>query len=232
MHISIGVSAKSGTYGIKQTKSDPTTGSMKELLNSSLPHSRSSETTVQLDVSSSKYDSDDLELLGVCIHIFTPYVEIAFSEDQVCLIASILYGLSDVLGSLLPEQQSEPPKMPEVVTQNVMGWSSTISPTLLRESSIDSSSEKTPPIGDLTGNMDPDGVKLSLWLQWSISRFCIKLYSRDHRDYATKKESSAQKPNLKLVLDVEEFVNSYDLQSVYLKITFKVTSINIRHFKR
>ncbi|CAH2018039.1 unnamed protein product [Acanthoscelides obtectus] len=95
----------------------------------------------------------------------------------------------------------------------------------------DSSSGKTASKLKKPDNADSDSIKLTAWVQWTITRFTIELLSNEcNTDLENDLES--QQPMLKLVVDAEDIVSSLDLQSVYLKIKSKIGSASIQHFKR
>lgn len=143
-----------------------------------------------------------------------------------------MYGLTEVVNTLLPAKTKDnSPKSPEAV-QSVLGWGSTISPTLLRESTASSVSEKTASTSKVTKNVENESAKLTPWVQWTIAHFKIQVLSHDTKDFSIENVSYLYHPNVKLVMDAEGIVTSLDFQSVYLKIKSKIASANIRHFKR
>ncbi|KAF5296670.1 hypothetical protein FQR65_LT10210 [Abscondita terminalis] len=168
--------------------------------------------------------------IGICIHVDMSHIDLSVSEVQICLIASILCGLTEVISTLFPRRNTQDVKLPEVL-QTVVGWSSNVSPTVARESTLDSESEKTPPISSIPAVLD-ENVKLTLWIQWTITRFKITLLSHNVNTVPVLDNSYLYNPNLKLVLDAEDIVSSLDLQSVYLKIKTKVAAVNVQHFER
>ena len=65
-------------------------------------------------------------------------------------------------------------------------------------------------------------------MQWTITRFRIKLYSQNSAE-----TPSPQKPQLlKLVFDMEDIMASLDVQDIYTKFKSKIVTANILHFKR
>ncbi|KAG5888478.1 hypothetical protein JTB14_022106 [Gonioctena quinquepunctata] len=192
--------------------------------------------TVGLSTRPSKIDDEstpgtksDIAYLGVCVHIDMTPIVISTSEVQVYLFASILYGLMEVASNLMPEKSKVAPKTPDVpiLKKN----SSTISPTIIRENTVDSTSEKTPPIASIQRENTEDSVKLTAWVQWTITRFTIELLSSEYKNIPENELESLQ-PRLKLVVDAEDIVSSLDFQSVYLKIKSKIGSVSIQHYKR
>ena len=63
---------------------------------------------------------------------------------------------------------------------------------------------------------DTDKLKLSLWLQWTLQKFCFSLYG-------------GADP-MKISCEVEDLTTSFDLQGVYSKVTCKVGSLNVNHY--
>ncbi|XP_076265664.1 vacuolar protein sorting 13B isoform X3 [Rhynchophorus ferrugineus] len=178
----------------------------------------------------------DIGYLGICVHIDMTPVIISTSEVQVYLFASILYGLMEVAQNLLPLPKNKtsgktPP--PDVIpTSLITKGSTTISPTVQNDDT-EHSSQKTPPLNEAAiANvvLDHESVKLTAWIQWTITRFTIELLSCPFKDNESEAESS--QPKLKLILDAEDIVSSLDFQSVYLKIKSKIGSASIRHFER
>lgn len=172
----------------------------------------------------------DIGYLGVCVHIDMTPIFISTSEVQIYLFASILHGLVEVGSNLFPDQPRQIPKSPEVQLPVVKG-SSTLSPTLLKENTFDSTSEKTPPDYLTPQENIDDTVKLTAWVQWTITRFTIELLSNEVST-VNDEELDSLLPRLKLVVDAEDIVSSLDFQNVYLKIKSKVGSASIQHYKR
>ncbi|KAK4875062.1 hypothetical protein RN001_011484 [Aquatica leii] len=175
--------------------------------------------------------NDSGEPLGICIHVDMSPIDLSVSEVQICLIASILYGLTEVICNLLPNFSNDYASKSPDVLQTVVGWSSSVSPTVLRESTADSVSEKTPSSSAVPVVTD-DNVKLTAWIQWTITRFKVTLLSHNIKKTLIADDSYLYTPNLKLVLDAEDIVSSLDFQSVYLKIKTKIAAVNVQHFKR
>lgn len=174
----------------------------------------------------------DIGYLGICVHVDMTPIVISTSEVQVYLFASILYGLMEVATNLMPEKPKPVPKTPDVIPPIITKGSSTLSPTILRENTLDSESEKTPPISNVAQeNIDTESVKLTAWIQWTITRFTIELLSSEYLR-SVEDELESLQPRLKLVIDAEDIVSSLDFQSVYLKIKSKIGSMSILHFKR
>ncbi|XP_074031826.1 vacuolar protein sorting 13B isoform X2 [Leptinotarsa decemlineata] len=173
----------------------------------------------------------DIAYLGICVHIDMTPILISTSEVQVYLFASILYGLMEVATNLMPEKNKLMSKTSDVIPPILNKNSSTLSPTVIRETTLDSISEQTPPNSFIQGEGVDDSVKLTAWVQWTITRFTIELLSSEYKNKAEEELESLQ-PRLKLVVDAEDIVSSLDFQSIYLKIKSKIGSMSVQHYKR
>nr|CAI5821779.1 unnamed protein product [Callosobruchus analis] len=184
----------------------------------------------------------EIGYLGICVHIDMTPILVSTSEVQVYLFASILYGLVEVATNLMPKRQRgtpPSPKLPEVVPQVVLNksGSSAVSPsTAHKDNTLESNSDKSPSVlvkkkPDGLAAPDSESIKLTAWVQWTITRFTIELLSNECNS-PNENDLESQQPRLKLVVDAEDIVSSLDLQSVYLKIKSKIGSASIQHFKR
>lgn len=174
----------------------------------------------------------DIASLGICVHIDMTPIVISTSEVQIYLFASILYGLMEVSSNWFPEKSKQLTKTPDVVPPVLTKSSSTASPTLLRENTLDSTSDQTPSTSNpITANLENESVKLTAWVQWTVTRFTIELLSSEHKNLSDEDVESLQ-PRLKLVIDAEDIVSSLDFQSIYLKVKSKIGSVSIQHYKR
>jgi vacuolar protein sorting-associated protein 13B len=158
--------------------------------------------------------------LGVYVHIDVTPIMISVSEAQMYLLASLIYGLSEFFSSLTPKKSVEPQKILESLPSIMTVASPSLSPTA-KENTLDNTSGTIPgpEIGD--NIMNNENVKLTAWIQWTITKFSIELQSYESNN-----------TQLKLVIDVEDIVSSLDYQSVYLKMKSKIGSISIQHYKR
>jgi vacuolar protein sorting-associated protein 13B len=158
--------------------------------------------------------------LGVYVHIDVTPIMISVSEAQMYLLASLIYGLSEFFNSLTPKKSVEPQKILESLPSIMTVASPSLSPTA-KENTLDNTSGTIPgpEIGD--NIMNNENVKLTAWIQWTITKFSIELQSYESNN-----------TQLKLVIDVEDIVSSLDYQNVYLKMKSKIGSISIQHYKR
>lgn len=147
-------------------------------------------------------------------------------------MTSILYGLVEVFENCMPKSKKRPLKSPPSTPPvAVLTKSTTHSPTILKESTLESTSEHTPPISTQE-KLASDNVKLTAWIQWTITRFTLKLYSHSTVALTSADMSYVQEPTLKLTVEAEDIVSSLDFQSVYLKIKSKVGLAKAMHFER
>lgn len=187
---------------------------------------------VSLSATVAQSSKTDIASLGVCVHIDMTPIVISTSEVQIYLFASILYGLMEVSSNWFPEKSKQSPKTPDVVPPVLTKSSSTVSPTLPRENTLDSTSEKTPSTNNpITANIESENVKLTAWVQWTVTRFTIELLSNEHKTLSDEDVESLQ-PRLKLVVDAEDIVSSLDFQSIYLKVKSRIGSVSIQHYRR
>lgn len=69
---------------------------------------------------------------------------------------------------------------------------------------------------------EKDGLVLTAWIQWTITKITIKLYIM----------GQANTSSLKLMLELEDIITSLDLQSVYMQLKSKITTATIFHYVR
>lgn len=175
-------------------------------------------------MSSPGMNKPDIDSLGICVHVDMTPIDITMSEVQICLIASILYGLTEVAFNLIPEASSNTNNNANAVEvlPPITGQSTTMSPTIIKDSTMDSISEDTPQISMHTDNMQTDNVKLTAWIQWTVTRFSVAILSHNAKELSTTKMGYTHRPKLKLMFEAEDIVSSVDFQSVYLKMKSKV----------
>lgn len=170
--------------------------------------------------------SSSIGCLGVCVHIDMSPITISISEAQVCLIAGILYSLValvEVVTRKKVKEQKAAETTPPVIIKN---------PTQKENSTQeDSTSEQSTPL-TIQDTQENENVKLTAWIQWTIARFTMKVYTNNIDMLVDPKMSYLEDPTMKLVLDAEDIVSSLDFQSVYLKIKSKISTVNIKHYER
>lgn len=191
--------------------------------------SKTSEVSAKLNpfTQSVEEETSTIGCLGVCVHIDMSPIAISISEVQVCLMASILYGLLTVMEQVAPKrtkEQKSPEPTPPVIVKNPPQ-----SPQ--KQSTQDSTSEQSAPL-TIQDGQENENVKLTAWIQWTIARFTVKVYTNSLDMLANLTTSYLEEPGMKLVLDAEDIVSSLDFQSVYLKIKSKIGTANIKHYER
>ncbi|KRT78503.1 hypothetical protein AMK59_7594, partial [Oryctes borbonicus] len=170
-----------------------------------------------------------LTTLGICIHIDTTPTNIILSELQVALLVSILHAFLEVGNNLAATTVEENQKSPESLP--VINAQSSASPTtILKESTIDSISEQSPHLGINMSEIENENIKLTAWIQWTVTKFSIEMLSYKMEDFSSDDFSYDKPPNLKLVIEAEDLVSSLDFQSVYLKFKSKMGSASIQHY--
>ncbi|VEN36376.1 unnamed protein product [Callosobruchus maculatus] len=142
-----------------------------------------------------KTKGSDIGYLGICVHIDMTPILVSTSEVQVYLFASILYGLMEVATNLMPKRRERvgggaavsglPPKMADVIpsqmaANNGKSGSSAVSPSTAHKDHtfLDSNSDKSSSLSaakkkpDATAATTPDSdhIKLTAWVQWTITR--------------------------------------------------------------
>lgn len=143
-------------------------------------------------------------------------------------MTSILYGITAMLSIILPNV-NENPKSPDVLPY-AREQPSTVSPTLIGETTVDSKSSKSQPI-DVNSEHEDENLKLTAWIQSTITKLRVEIFSHYSSDVG-QTLLYMKKPKLKLVFEAEDIVSSLDFQNVYLKIKSKIGSASIRHFQR
>ncbi|CAG9862164.1 unnamed protein product [Phyllotreta striolata] len=176
-------------------------------------------------------DSNKIDIgpLGIYIHVDVTPILISTSEVQVYLFASILYGLIEVSENLMPDSTGKS-SIPEAISSAAIKDSSvSLTENVIREVSFESLSDQTPTIATNKENPDEAGVKLTAWVQWTITRFTVELLSND---CSLTSDSESSDCRLNLVIDAEDIVSSIDFQNVYLKMKSKIGSMSIQHYKK
>ncbi|XP_008197902.1 intermembrane lipid transfer protein VPS13B isoform X1 [Tribolium castaneum] len=153
--------------------------------------------------------------LGVYVHIDVTPIIISVSEAQMYLLASLIYGLTEFFNSLVPKKTIEVQKQPDLPSIITVA-SPSLSPTVKDQTLESSGTIPGPDSSDTNEN-----VKLTAWIQWTVTKFSIELLAHETSDC-----------QLKLVIDVEDIVSSLDYQNVYLKMKSKIGSISVQHYRK
>ncbi|XP_038051923.1 vacuolar protein sorting-associated protein 13B-like [Patiria miniata] len=172
--------------------------------------------------------------LGLCVHADMQEIQMACSKSQVTLACTLLnqalsnksklievfnssYGISTQTASV-PIIPASPSKSAPRVLSSV---ASSGQPDNQETTTLSLSSPAEVPVSP-QGLAPPDQedssdtVKLSLWLQLTLQKFCFSLYGGA--------------PPMKISCEVEDLTTSFDFQDVYSKVTCKVGSLNVNHY--
>lgn len=176
-----------------------------------------------------------ISVLGLCVHIDNTPIVISISDAQLNTMANILNALVEVTDQKSSNYKEKSKLEPSL---SVINKSSSPPPNLFKESTIESISEVTPTnadvltIKDLDSEEDDEEMRLTAWVQWTITRFTLKFYTHNFRNSDDTKYFYLLPPTLKLVLDMEDIMSSLDLQKVYMKFKSKIVMANVNHYKR
>ncbi|PNF43763.1 hypothetical protein B7P43_G13702, partial [Cryptotermes secundus] len=176
---------------------------------------------------SAKYQNDKVALgsLGFCVHVDITPVSISVSQEQMKLMAGLLFGLLEFFSSLHLFSFSSS----NTVAAPVLDPPTAASPTVFPESSGSRESPITPLVTEDSNEQQSglsehsDAVKITVWMQSTLARLTISLYAVN---------SSVPRDDLKLTIDMEDIMTSLDLQPVYLKVKCKVAYVRILHYIR
>ncbi|XP_072031129.1 intermembrane lipid transfer protein VPS13B-like isoform X1 [Amphiura filiformis] len=167
--------------------------------------------------------------LGLCIHADMQAVTTCVSHPQMLLMFNLIKQVSSVgrkipsAFSFTPPSSAHVPTSPSKSLRVLSSVTSSGQPEPIETTSISSpiesvasprpSEEETPEI--------QTGLKLSLWLQWTLQKFVVKLYGQEKEHIDTKMKCT-----------VEDLTTSIDVQDVYSKISCKVGALNVMHYAK
>lgn len=135
----------------------------------------------------------------------------------------------EIYNHILPEIPSDTSKQSEGLYV-IDAQSSSGSPSIPKEVSVEAASDISPHCHHNVEHTNNDDVKLTAWMQWTITKFTIEVLSYELDKMSSKLFSYIDRPNLKLIFDVEDIVSSLDFQNVYLKFKSKIGSASIYHY--
>jgi vacuolar protein sorting-associated protein 13B len=156
--------------------------------------------------------------LGLCVHFDTPLLQIDLAPTQVGLVVKVLQLLTK-LGKGKGEAagvkfELQPP-------QNLQTPPATITAPSIHQQPMSVGSISEPSTQHETEGKKADGeggVKVTAWVQWTLARILLNLYSADRK--------------CKITFDMEDMMTSLDLQQIYLKMKSRITTASIQHFQR
>ncbi|XP_011871179.1 PREDICTED: vacuolar protein sorting-associated protein 13B isoform X1 [Vollenhovia emeryi] len=178
--------------------------------------------TVALTTKTAATESNTLTALSVCVHIDNSPIIISLSEDQVIFMSSIISNVMKVLQTLCDSRKDNiiVPQMSnemQVVLPAIPQTPSTPTQIIYQEDTNSTMSTSKDDLGH-----EKDGLVVTAWIQWTITKVAIKLYIMEQEDTSS----------LKLMLELEDIITSLDLQSVYMQLKNKITTATIFHYIR
>ncbi|EZA51369.1 Vacuolar protein sorting-associated protein 13B [Ooceraea biroi] len=179
--------------------------------------------TVALTTKTAATQSNVLTALSVCVHIDNSPIIISLSEEQVIFMSNIALNIIKVLRTLcdsqednaiIPQMNNEAPILPVIpqtpsTPTQIMYQEDTTTNSTMSTSKDDQGCEK-------------DGLIVTAWIQWTITKIAVKLYIMGQADTSS----------LKLILELEDIITSLDLQSIYMQLKSKITTATVFHYIR
>ena len=121
-----------------------------------------------------------------------------------------------------PQALLTSPALPARPSNHNMSTSSqweTPDPVVTITATSEDLSRETTPVRELESGSE---VKLSLWLQWTLPKFLLKLYG----------EQAFTGTAMCLVGELEDLNSSVDVQDVYAKVKCRVGAFNVKHLEK
>ncbi|XP_033726572.1 vacuolar protein sorting-associated protein 13B-like isoform X2 [Pecten maximus] len=198
--------------------------------------------TVAVSTKYSPPTSDIISALGLCLHTDMRCVTLACSKPQVQLCLSVGIWLNTLLKQVLAffKSMSQPEKVKVNLTPR-SGAKEPSNPTSLHReqpnmasitedveltetgTSGELTSREATPIRDmLVEDMTAEGVKLSLWLQWTLPKLEMCFY----------KQGGGSEPDTKVSLLMEDLMTSVDVEVIYAKVKVTCGGCCMHHYSR
>ncbi|XP_012543255.1 vacuolar protein sorting-associated protein 13B isoform X3 [Monomorium pharaonis] len=179
--------------------------------------------TVALTTKTAATELNTLTALSICVHIDNSPIIISLSEDQVIFMSNIVSNIIKILQTLCGSQKdtvivSQMSNEMQIVLPAIPQTPSTPTQIMYQEDTTNSTMSTSK---DDLGH-EKDGLVVTAWIQWTITKVAIKLYIIGREDT----------PSLKLMLELEDIITSLDLQSVYMQLKNKITTATIFHYVR
>lgn len=156
--------------------------------------------------------------LGLCVHFDTPLLQIDLAPDQVGLVVKVLQLIVKISKG---KREAAGVKFELQPPQNLQTPPATITAPSIHQQPMSVGSISEPSTQQETEGKKADGeggVKVTAWVQWTLARFLLNLYSSDRKR--------------KITFDMEDMMTSLDLQQIYLKMKSRITTASIQHFQR
>ncbi|XP_044002415.1 vacuolar protein sorting-associated protein 13B [Aphidius gifuensis] len=176
--------------------------------------------------------------LGICIYIDTSPIIISLSKKQLKLMKKIIIKILKIIEINCTSQ-----KVPIIinnninsnntnnnnsnVVENVKAFTSqqSQSPHIFCTEETDTTSTASTSKQDSNKLMkkDDNNVTMTAWIQWTITKIALKLYSNDKVD---------NKIERKTIIIFEDIITSLDWQPIYIQLKNKITTAIGLHYKK
>ncbi|XP_066581689.1 intermembrane lipid transfer protein VPS13B isoform X2 [Prorops nasuta] len=172
-------------------------------------------------IATSEVTGNSLTALALCVHIDNSPIIVSVSEGQMIFMSNILLNILHALRRSSSPDKNKPIPLAKEETPVVLPifpqTPSTPPQFLYPENTTTTSTVST---SKEESNQEREGIFLTAWIQWTITKIAIKLYVMGQENQSS----------LKLVLELEDIITSLDLQPVYLKLKNKITTATIFHY--
>ncbi|XP_050449510.1 intermembrane lipid transfer protein VPS13B isoform X1 [Cataglyphis hispanica] len=179
--------------------------------------------TVALTTKTAAIQSNTLTALSICVHIDNSPIFISLSEEQVVFMSNIVLNIVKILQILYGSRENntivrQMSNEMQIVLPAIPQTPSTPTQIMYQDDTTNSTISTSK--DDL--GYEKDGLVVTAWIQWTITKIAIKLYIMEQVDGSS----------LKLMLELEDIITSLDLQSVYMQLKSKITTATILHYVR
>ncbi|XP_067209482.1 intermembrane lipid transfer protein VPS13B isoform X1 [Linepithema humile] len=179
--------------------------------------------TVALTTKTAATASNTLTALSICVHIDNSPIIISLSEEQVIFMSNIALSLIKLLRTLCHSREDH------AITSQISNEAQIVLPVIPQTPSTptqimyqeDTTTNSTVSTSKDEQGYEKDGLVVTAWIQWTITKVAVKLYIMGQAD-----------TSLKLMLELEDIITSLDLQSVYMQLKSKITTATIFHYVR
>lgn len=150
-------------------------------------------------------------LLSFSLHVDTSHISLSLARHQMACLTEFCTSIMKIM-NISPMADRKTDELQVIRERRASG-------------SEDSTSNSQTVTTSLNQNAFTDrfGFKLSWWLQWTLTKLSISLFT-------TPMKSSPDL--LKLTLEFEDIISSVEVDPVYQKLKMKVGSSTIKHFSR
>ncbi|EFN66110.1 Vacuolar protein sorting-associated protein 13B [Camponotus floridanus] len=179
--------------------------------------------TIALTTKTAAIQSNTLTALSICVHIDNSPILISLSEEQVVFMSNIVLNIIKILQTLCGPRENntivrQMSNEMQIILPAIPQTPSTPTQIMYQEDTTNSTVSTSK--DDL--GYEKDGLVITAWIQWTITKVAIKLYILEQEDGSS----------LKLMLELEDIITSLDLQSIYMQLKSKITTATILHYVR